>query len=446
MKSYPNCLGTTNGIKRFSASSYGSFPHETLSDWQSAIEQLDASGTLDPLPINQEYDLILNLLSTPAVKAIKHSNGNAINFTRVLQTVTDGYENYCYLIDNKNPCERFGCANSVRIGDMVFNHASIDEHYHVIFEEWTTSPTKNQLFFENNHWYISEGHWNIENPKVKSADCPMNGTKFVDPSIVFQQSTSDWSTCSIRCSNKEHCNYWEFQSNDKLCIMIESFESMAESSEETYIGTRDCPGSKELRNSMFGSCVENHPSMWAPQGESYFAKDVYVEKNDPNVLVVGGGIKFEELGIENKLVSVETIGDYDCSWPIPNLPSIDYQHSMAITPEGSVLSCGGDTAQECIAYEKNLKTWSPHSTLKIKRTGASTVTLPEGVYILGGFDASASFTSEILPKGSKDWIEGPAIPVKTMQSCAVGVSNTQFVIIGGGYNSFLHWEAYSHSR
>ena len=107
--------------------------------------------------------------------------------------------------------------------------------------------------------------------------------------------------------------------------------------------------------------------------------------------------------------------------------------------------CGGvaNNRRKCITYEKNLKKWIHHSSLKKKRVGASAVTLPEGVYILGGFDAP--FTSEILPKGSKNWIKGPAIPVKTIQSCAVAISNTQFAIIGGGYN-YIHYEAYSHSR
>ena len=65
------------------------------------IEQLDASGTLDPVPINQEYDLILNLLSTPAVQSIKHADGEPVNITNIIQTVTEGYANYCYLTDDK---------------------------------------------------------------------------------------------------------------------------------------------------------------------------------------------------------------------------------------------------------------------------------------------------------------------------------------------------------
>ena len=85
---------------------------------------------------------------------------------------------------------------------MVFNYASIDDHNKVIFEEWTSSSEKNQLFFKENNWLISEGPWDTGNLKIKSTDCPMKGIEFVNPTNVFQQQTFDWQSCSTKCSDK----------------------------------------------------------------------------------------------------------------------------------------------------------------------------------------------------------------------------------------------------
>ena len=447
-----DCIGTSldvsegqvNGLTRLSASSYGSYPREKLSDWQTAIETLDANGKLDPLPISQEYDLILNLLLTPAVKAIKHSNGESINTTNIMKTAIEGYAKYCYLANDKNLCQIFGCAKSVRIGDMVFNYASTDDAQNrLIFQEWTTSKTKHQLFFKDNHWLISEGPWD-ETPKVKSTMCPLNGTTFVNPIIVFQQETLDWQKCSIKCSEMEACYFWQYKIVENRCQMIESFESMSDTLEKTYIGTKDCPGAIDLRNSMFGSCVENHPSMWTPGGEAFFQKGLKVEENDPTVLVLGGGLTLS-LGVAYPTDSVEVIGDYECPVPMQNLPIANDFHTMAMTPDGTVLSCGGrdNNVKDCLTYDTNIKEWTKHSSLNKQRMAASAVTLPNGVYILGGINEALS--SEILPKGSTDWIDGPTLPMKVKQSCAIAISNTEFHISGGGIKYNFQNEAYKYS-
>lgn len=264
---------------------------------------------------------------------------------------------------------------------------------------------------------------------------------------MFQQITFDWESCSEKCSQRDSCNFWEYNENGNLCIMIESYDYLANSGEKTYIGNRDCPGPIELRNSMFGTCVEHHPSMWGVLGgEHFFNKDLKVEKNDPTVLVLGGGL-YHSFGLDHQTDAVEVLGDYNCPWPMPKLPDGNDFHTMAMTPEGIILSCGGRedlNAYDCITYDTTLKQWIQHSSLRRKRMGASAVTLPNGVYILGGIQNP--FESEFLPKGSMDWIEGPTIPIKTMQSCVVGISNTQFVVIGGGIISGLDWEAYRHTR
>ena len=92
---------------------------------------------------------------------------------------------------------------------------------------------------------------------------------------------------------------------------------------------------------------------------------------------------------------------------------------MAMTPDGTILSCGGrdNNVKDCLTYDTNILEWTIHSSLNKQRMAASSVTLPNGVYILGGINEALS--SEILPKGSTDWIDGPTLPMKVKQSCAI---------------------------
>ena len=74
--------------------------------------------------------------------------------------------------------------------------------------------------------------------------------------------------------------------------------------------------------------------------------------------------------------------------------------------------------------------WIQHSTLIEDRYCHSVVVLPAGTYILGGY--SSRFTSEFLPTGGTVWQAGPNIPSPGLAyGCAVAISSTRFVVIGG---------------
>jgi len=69
--------------------------------------------------------------------------------------------------------------------------------------------------------------------------------------------------------------------------------------------------------------------------------------------------------------------------------------------------------------------------MKSKRGRASAIALKNGVYILGGSGSNTYSSSEFLATGSTVWIPGPKIPGSVYYSCAVKLSDTEFVILGG---------------
>lgn len=132
---------------------------------------------------------------------------------------------------------------------------------------------------------------------------------------------------------------------------------------------------------------------------------------------------------------VETLGG-PCAVTIPDLSYPRRAHLTLTTADGEVLTCGGDSDYSCVSLttkEDNTVLWSPHSTLDSIRWYASSVTLPAGVFILGGYKTET--TSSFLPTGDTTWRPGPDIPHGGSDSgCAVAVSDTSFLLIGGEPN------------
>jgi len=149
------------------------------------------------------------------------------------------------------------------------------------------------------------------------------------------------------------------------------------------------------------------------------------------------------------------IGGYDSAWirsaevlttscDFP-LPEGRYGHISVTTTDGKIMVCGGKTSPwedshgdikegylaSCLQF--NSGTWEHHSSLENKnRYHSSAIALKHGVYILGGVHETSS---EFLATGTSNWIAGPEIPGSgAYQSCAVKLSDTEFVILGGRYN------------
>ena len=120
---------------------------------------------------------------------------------------------------------------------------------------------------------------------------------------------------------------------------------------------------------------------------------------------------------------------------IPDLPTSIYGQNLVITSgDFQVLHCGGfnntNYLRSCLALDVVAKKWVSHSHLTKYRYAATSVTMPNGVYILGGEDSPS--TTDFLPKSSQEWIQGPIIPDDGLhQGCSVRISDTEFVLIGG---------------
>merc|ERR1711962_1689815 len=135
---------------------------------------------------------------------------------------------------------------------------------------------------------------------------------------------------------------------------------------------------------------------------------------------------------EKHLSSAEVLST-SCDFP---LPEVRYGQISITTADGKTLVCGGNT-DSCLQFNFQSKTWEHHSSLKNKnRYFSSAIAFKHGVYILGGWSVSARSSSEFLATGSSNWTPGPNIPGGGVRrSCAVKLSDTEFVILGGSYDS-----------
>ena len=118
------------------------------------------------------------------------------------------------------------------------------------------------------------------------------------------------------------------------------------------------------------------------------------------------------------------------------LPSENSAHSLVLTNDFKIMSCGGsisadeeDNRQKCFLLEK--EKWVYHSTLSKARCSAIAITMPDGIYVFGGCGIHST-TSEFLPNGSKIWEKGPEIPDPGLwDACGIKVSDEELLIIGG---------------
>jgi len=125
-----------------------------------------------------------------------------------------------------------------------------------------------------------------------------------------------------------------------------------------------------------------------------------------------------------------------CDFP---LPEVRFDPISVTTADGRTLVCGGAGPTKdpiCWQFDYKRKVWRrPKSLILAKdRVSASAVSLPSGVYILGGSKQNSN-TSEFLATGSSKWTRGPDIPGSGVsQSCAAKLNDTAFVVLGGWYD------------
>ena len=79
---------------------------------------------------------------------------------------------------------------------------------------------------------------------------------------------------------------------------------------------------------------------------------------------------------------------------------------MILTDEDQLMSIGGSN-QHCFVLTKGH--WTLHSKLKMDRSGATVINMPNAIYVFGG--EKNPFTSEILKKGASKWKVGPKLNI-----------------------------------
>ena len=143
---------------------------------------------------------------------------------------------------------------------------------------------------------------------------------------------------------------------------------------------------------------------------------------------------------------VELFPSSNCQ--VPALPEPRYHHVSFVTEESTVVSCGGrnqltdNHLRDCLALNVTSKRWQRGviGNLDQARIYASAVTMPVGVFVLGGnwwkgrhwaIQESTEKKSLFLKLGSTDWIEGPALPIKHKHGCTLSISKTKFLMISG---------------
>merc|ERR1712080_127265 len=153
-----------------------------------------------------------------------------------------------------------------------------------------------------------------------------------------------------------------------------------------------------------------------------------METEIPGSLMAIGGTS------KNKWLRSAEVLNTSCDFP---LPEGRYGHISVTTADAKTLVCGGYTGRtgptaSCLQFNPESKTWENHSSMKSERHFASSIVLSSGLYVLGG-DGAARSSSEFLATGSSVWTQGPDIPGSGVhESCAAKLSETEFVILGGG--------------
>ena len=141
---------------------------------------------------------------------------------------------------------------------------------------------------------------------------------------------------------------------------------------------------------------------------------------------------------------------FSSSCYIPDLPTVrtahvTFFHQFLPNSKPRLVTCGGlvgeggccsnsEATKECLVLDMEKLAWISHAedgrlvqSLNVARWRASAVSMPVGVYVLGG--ESSSRTSDFLQVGQTSWVEGPDLPISFRHACACAISSTMFLIM-----------------
>merc|ERR1712151_12364 len=199
----------------------------------------------------------------------------------------------------------------------------------------------------------------------------------------------------------------------------------------------------KLKNNCITDCV--YEKQDEPNSRYCFksgGNEMPVCENSETRIVVAGGL--DQKSTQSNKTKLLFEKDSDCH--PPSLPGqfLTYP-SLALTPDGVLLKCGGDEygqggygSQKCYSLDVASNVWTKHSSLTQPRFAAVAITLLSGTYIFGGVYSPTS--SDYLPASKKFWQLGPNIPGDRGPNCGVKLSDTELLLISGS-NVFKYSES-----
>ena len=159
-------------------------------------------------------------------------------------------------------------------------------------------------------------------------------------------------------------------------------------------------------------------------------------QEDSVILLTGGCVDatYDNRNYTGLFLSSTEVLSNSC--PVPSLPLPLLGHATVLTADGLILTCGGEEDGFndnifCFVLDTRTDTWLYHSNLHRPRGLFSYVSLPLGVYLLGGEGEREETSSSFLPTGSTQWQDGPTLRNGVFGSCAFPISDSSFLVIGG---------------
>ena len=142
----------------------------SLSDWSSMVQEMMVTGTLAPLPINQELEPIFKILLTQAVKNIVHNDGTPLNSSNVIGTAIRSYIKYCSLFD----CDIPACPATVKLNGNLYQEIDLKKlQGRSVYKDYLNG---NYLFYEgiSSSWIVSP-QFDAQQAIMQTTSCPQQG-------------------------------------------------------------------------------------------------------------------------------------------------------------------------------------------------------------------------------------------------------------------------------
>ncbi len=191
--------------------------------------------------------------------------------------------------------------------------------------------------------------------------------------------------------------------------------------------------------------TENNPSWsatWDPDEKKWTPTSAYLERRATSALALRDGRVLLLCHAQTELFDPKTNTFTRAS----ALTSTRLDAALLQLPDGRVLAAGGDkerawepyafvgTKRTAEIFDLNKKEWSTAGSMRMSRSGAGAVLLPNGrVLVVGGYNAKHQGTgsSEIFDPETLTWAFGPIMPSIASTGPAIALKGGRILVAGG---------------